>query len=370
MLVGDIRREPGARTKYGLLFAELARRVELVDVVDMKLRGWRRLANGLRSFHPNRRHWRERFYKNPAAFRSRSAQVAAWRRAIDSPVDAILQVGALFDAGSPGGPPLVIYTDYTAALSAAKPEAGRSPLVGARQQEWLELERRAYQRAAHVAARSRLVQCSLVEQYGLPIDKTSVARGGINFEPLPEPVSRAEDGPPTALFIGKEFRRKGGDKLLAAFSRARQEWPEARLLVVAEEPPAGTFIPDGVEWLAPTWERDTIAALFRQADLFVLPARLETWGDVLLEAMAFGLPCIASAGDAMGEIVEDGRTGRLVPVEDVASLAAALAQLFADAQLRRAWGENGRQRVEAHFRWSHVAERLAARLAESVANGA
>jgi glycosyltransferase involved in cell wall biosynthesis len=102
-----------------------------------------------------------------------------------------------------------------------------------------------------------------------------------------------------------------------------------------------------------------IEALYREADVFVLPSRLETWGDVLLEAMAFGLPCLGVAGEAMDEIIVDGVTGAIVPPNDVEALAEQLTRLLCDRDRARSWGLAGRQRVEAEFTWARVVARLA-----------
>lgn len=359
-LVGDLRDDPATATKYGHFFAALAERTPLVVVHDATLQGLDRWQNALRSFSPDRNLWQERFYKNPWAFRRRSRRVQEYVRSLQSQVDVILQVGVLFNAAGVAGSdrtPLVIYTDYTAALSARKPEAGRSPLTGRQLDQWLALEEAAYRTAAHVCTRSKLVRRSVVDDYGLPGRSVSVVGGGVNFASLPSASVPVGDAP-TILFIGKDYRRKGGDLLVEAFNSIRRACPQARLVLVTRDPWAPDSPPPGVTVVAPTWERERIAALYRTADLFVLPSRLETWGDVLLEAMAYGLPVLGVDTDAMGEIVVDGVTGQLVPSGDVEAMGRALRRLCQDPELRRQWGTRGRRRVERHFQWFHVAERL------------
>jgi glycosyltransferase involved in cell wall biosynthesis len=372
-LVGNLVRDPAAHIKYGPFFAALARQVTLVSVFDASLRGIRRLGNALASFHPNKRCWRERFYKNPAAFQQRSQQVGEDLQQVVGTANVALQVGVLFDATRYQATlPVVIYTDYTAALSARKPAAGRSPFSSHELGQWLRMEHEAYSRASHICTRSHFVRRSLLEDYGLPAGCVSVVGGGVNFDPLPPQCLPGPGLPirtaavPTALYIGKEYYRKGGDLLLEAFLLATRSVPQARLLLVTERRPP--YLPPGVHWIAPTWQRPVIASLYRQADLFVLPSRLETWGDVLLEAMAFGLPCIGVATDAIGEIVENQVTGLLVPPDDVDALANALVCLFENAPLRQTWGANGRRRVETHFLWSQVVYRMLPVLRSSAAS--
>lgn len=366
VLYGDPTRDPGVRTKFGLFFKALSQQLDLVDIIDARLRGIDRLRNAFTSFNPDHTLWRERFYKNPIAFQRRSERLDARLRPIEAQADIVLQLGTLFDsAWPPSTIPVVIYTDYTAALSARKPGAGRSPLEGEAQERWLALEQRVYRRAAHICVRSRLVQRSLVADYGLLPERVTVVGGGVNFEPLPEPISVAEKDAPLALFIGKDFQRKGGRLLLEAFAQARRRCPQARLLLVTVGP-LPRPLPDGVEWLEPTWDRAVIADLYRRADFFVLPSLLETWGDVILEAMAFGMPCIGVEDDAMDEIIVPGETGLMVPPGDTGALADALVCLYTDHSLRLTLGAAGRQRVLDQFLWNQVAARIKMQLETAV----
>lgn len=358
VLVGDIHRDPGARTKYGMLFAALADRLPLVEVYDASLRGWSRYSNALLSFRPNVDHWRERFYKNVRAFRWRSQQAQQhWQQTTG--VDVILQVGVLLNARwHASAPPSVIYTDYTAQLAAQTPAAGRSPFSPQERQTWLALEQEAFSNARHICTRSGLVRDSIIQDYAIAPERVSVIGGGINFDPLPTPVAHREKERPTALFIGKELYRKGGDVLLQAFAQARQTVPGARLVLLTSGPIPHHLPQAGVEFVRPTWDRRVIADLYRQADLFVLPSRLETWGDVLLEAMSYGLPCVGVTGQAMEEIIEPDGTGCLVEPGDVDALAAALVCLLANVGVRCQLGTAARARAESQYQWKDVAGRL------------
>jgi alpha-maltose-1-phosphate synthase len=155
--------------------------------------------------------------------------------------------------------------------------------------------------------------------------------------------------------VGRDFERKGGDLLVAAFRQVRERIPAAELwLVTARSDVAGP----GIRWIAPIFDRAAIAALYRSAAVFAMPSRCETWGDVFLEAMAYGLPCVGTAGDAMPEIIQHGETGYLAAAGDVAGLAGALERLLGDPALRRRMGARGRERVAALFTWDHVVRRM------------
>lgn len=361
-LIGDIQREAFARVKYGALFDSLAQEVDLLAVHDATLRGLPRYFNLAQTFHPNKAHWKERFYKNLPAFHLRSQQVRDFLKGWTGKADYCLQLGVMFDAS--GTIPTVIYTDYTAALSAERQEAGRSPFTPDQRRQWLELERGAFERAYHICTRSERVRRSVIDDYGIAPEKVTAVGGGVNFAELPEVPDRSDRETCTVLFIGKEFARKGGDLLLEAFARLHQDHlhqdrPSLCLKMVTAGPiPAGLPL-DGVEVISPTWDRDMIARVYADADLFVLPSRLETWGDVLLEAMAYGLPCVGVRGQSMEEIIIEGVTGRLAEPEDAASLASAMAEYIDAPALRIEAGQQACRVVEERFTWAAVAKRLA-----------
>jgi glycosyltransferase involved in cell wall biosynthesis len=96
---------------------------------------------------------------------------------------------------------------------------------------------------------------------------------------------------------------------------------------------------------------------YAEADVFVLPTKVEGFGVVFIEAMYNRLPVVAVRASATTEVVEDGITGCLVPPDQPAQLAAALVSLFRDAELRREMGEAGRRRVEGLYQFNHFTAR-------------
>jgi sugar transferase (PEP-CTERM/EpsH1 system associated) len=100
-------------------------------------------------------------------------------------------------------------------------------------------------------------------------------------------------------------------------------------------------------WLA--GDRDDVPALMAAMDLFVLPSLAEGISNTILEAMACGLPVVATRVGGNAELVQEGRTGVLVERDDPAAMATALAGYVHDSGLRRDHGAAARQRIEAHF---------------------
>ncbi len=171
--------------------------------------------------------------------------------------------------------------------------------------------------------------------------------------PPTEPAGRT--GRPRILFIGGDFRRKGGAALVAAWKSGLHGTCDLDLVTrdaIPETP--GLEIHRGVEAGSPRWRR-----LWERASLFVFPSSLETFGIVLLEAQAFAVPVVSSAAGAAREILDEGRAGWLLPDSDPASIARVAGEaLRSPADLARKAGA-GRARFLERYEMSANAVRLA-----------
>ena len=153
------------------------------------------------------------------------------------------------------------------------------------------------------------------------------------------------------LTVGRLVEDKAQDVLLDAFAQAGEDFKNWRLAIVGEGRLAATLraqaetlgIGERVDWHGIV--RDPYH-FYRTAHVFALPSRVEGTPNALLEAMSCGLPVVVSDG-APGplELVEDGVTGLIVPVNDPAKLAAALRRLGNDGDLRARLGAAARERV-------------------------
>jgi glycosyltransferase involved in cell wall biosynthesis len=231
--------------------------------------------------------------------------------------------------------------------------------------------------------RSRLLTgCSpeLVERVqvlGFPAERSRVIPYGVDtsaFSPAPDQRSiwRQRLGIPEAapllLGVGRMATKKGFQVLIEILPELLAGNSGLRVVLAG-----GGDLLDGFRAAAQPWAdrvffpgavlRDTLPDLYRAADLFTLPAVHDSKGNVdglpnvILEAMASGLPVVASRISGIPLAVEDGETGLLVPERDPEALLGALRRLLADPDSARAMGERGRRKAEAELTWDAVAAR-------------
>ncbi|MFR0355786.1 glycogen synthase [Streptomyces sediminimaris] len=174
---------------------------------------------------------------------------------------------------------------------------------------------------------------------------------------------------PFVLFVGRITRQKGVPHLLRA---VRDIDPSAQVVLCAGAPDTPEIdrefralyedlgrVREGVHWIPQMLPRPEVIQLLTHAAAFVCPSVYEPLGIVNLEAMACGTPVVASRVGGIPEVVDDGRTGLLVDVDDdfEASLARALDSVIGDPETARRMGEAGRERAVGEFGWDAVARR-------------
>jgi len=269
-----------------------------------------------------------------------AARQALRSRLREGCLDAVFihtQVAALL-AGDPFIPvPTVISLDATPANF-----DGQGPAYGHHgQNRSIEaVKRRINQRALGAAralvAWSRWTADSLERDYRVPAGKTMVVHPGVDLDLFTPGPEHRPDGAVRALFVGGDFARKGGPELIEAVRGLRGQVE----LDIVTGSNAVTVPPEVVcrvhRGLQP--QSAELVRLYREADLFVLPTRGDMFPQVIAEAMACGLPVIATGVGGIGEMVREGVNGRLVPPESPRDLARALESLAQDEPLRRRMG--------------------------------
>jgi len=224
------------------------------------------------------------------------------------------------------------------------------------------VERLLARRATRVIAISEAVRRFSVEQVGLPAAKVEVVHYGLDELPgaWGENPPLGLDGP-VLLAVCRLAPQKGLDTAV----RALASIPDARLLVLGEGPDresltalaASLGVSDRL--LLPGRVGD-VASLYRRADLVVHPARWEGFGLAMLEAMLAGKPVVAARAGSAPELVVDGETGFLFPVDDPEALAEAVTSLLGDRDRSEQMGRAGLDRARAEFSVARMAARTIA----------
>ena len=222
--------------------------------------------------------------------------------------------------------------------------------------EMIDRELAEYDAADAIFVPSRFAAATFAAR-GVPETKIVVNPFGV--DPIaPVGAPRHNRDQPTILFVGRVGVRKGIPTLLRAFAPLSRS---ARLRLVGPlEPGIETIIAAepavSVEISGPV-PKGEIPGVFGAADVFCLPSVEEGFALVILEAMAAGVPIIATEASGAGEAVRSGVEGYIVPEGDIGALTDALDKLASDVDLRRDMGHAARTRVEAAFGWSHYADR-------------
>ena len=298
------------------------------------------------SFRRGRDRWQWSVHLGPRSSRARTHSLLRQLEGSQAELALLLRTTYL-----PIGVPYVPYLDNTVQLAREHwPRA--APWRGRQLSKVLAYERAFYPGAGHVFATGRLVADSLVSHYGVPRERVTVVGAGSNYVPA-STVDTARE--PWVLFVGYEFQRKGGDRLVRAFREVHRQNPAARLKIVG---PELRLDEPGVEVLGPISDRQRLAELYARSRVFALPVRYEPYGQAFLEAMAYGLPCVGTREGAVPEIIDHGRTGYLVDPSDDRELTEALTSLIRDTNQGAELGRAGRQRITDELNWDAVAGRM------------
>jgi glycosyltransferase involved in cell wall biosynthesis len=342
---------------------------------DVSERPLGRLADLARSWTPSRRRWAARYHLGPSGFQRRSRRARAVLAQHSSGFDAVLQIGATFDALRWTDRPAFVYCDANASLMGRDAPAGEvAALRTAERDAVFARERAVYAQANTVFAMSEYLRGSFIADFGVPAHavQTVFAGANLDLDSLP-PLGRNGHGRPTILFVGRQWERKGGPLVLAAFRGVRAAVPDARLVVVGCTPPIPADSAEGVEIVGPIAKESPngqarLSALYRRADVFCMPSVFEPFGVVFVEAMLHGVPCIGSDRCAIPEIIANDETGWVVPVNDVTilrdRLIGALTRSDPDGTMRR----RCRERALRLFTWERVAERISGIMTQAMAS--
>lgn len=181
---------------------------------------------------------------------------------------------------------------------------------------------------------------------GVPRDRIARVRRGVDlalFDPARR--DRARFAQPTVLYVGRLSREKNLDGLLAAWALVRRSHPDAQLAIVGEGPLAGTLGRAGVVELGPVHGAE-LAVLFASADVFAFASETETFGNVVVEAAASGLPAVVGIKGAAHEHVIHGETGLVA--HGIEAFASSIVRLLDDPLARARMGTAARLHAQSY----------------------
>lgn len=216
--------------------------------------------------------------------------------------------------------------------------------------------------ADRIVAPSRSFLRDLTTIFPKLADRGEVIYNGVDISELVGPTvcSPSADSTRSILCVAHHNERKGVDVLLRAFARVVEKEPKLTLTLVGDGPLraqhealARDLGLNGSVSFPGRQSRAEVRNLLRRCDLFVLPSRFETFGIVIIEAMACGKPVVASAVGGIPEIIQHGENGILVEPEDPTALGDAIIRVFEDDGLRTKIGRNGLETVRKFFRCQH-----------------
>jgi glycosyltransferase involved in cell wall biosynthesis len=288
------------------------------------------------------------------------------RRALDSvrarqPLDAIVfhtQVTSLFSVGSMRQIPSLISLDATPInYDSVGEHYDHVPAGdGFLDRKKYELNRRAFHAATRLVTWSDWARRSLIHDYGVPEQRVRVLAPGaaaqyfdIGRARLAGQASANDERPVRILFVGGDFKRKGGPELLECMREDFGRPCELHVVTQSDVPPqASVVVHRGLTPNSPELLR-----LFATADLFVLPTHAECLAVVLMEATAAALPVITTRVGALDEAVVDRKSGLVVTPGNRVELRAALQSLVGDADRRRAMSHAAFDRARDKFDAQH-----------------
>lgn len=294
-----------------------------------------------------------------AIVRRYRSKVLATSLAQAGPVDAVLAMGTdMYDLAEviPSGPPVFTYDDATLAQMWGHPESDLR-LVGfpeRRVQHWIEQQTRSLRRADLCFASTRWAARGIEETAGIASKRICVV--GMGHNPKTKRIPQRNWAEPRFLFVGLDWDRKNGDRVVAAFEQVKRTYPNAMLDIVGVERRIDTqgVRVHGILARDDAEAQRKLAGLYAQATCFAMPSKFDPSPISYLEAGSSGLPVIATSQGGASELLGEGSIS--VDPGEVSQIAQAMLRA-ADPGIAQQMSQHAEQ-AASQSTWVHVAQRM------------
>jgi glycogen synthase len=294
------------------------------------------------------------YFKNAGAFVTRSRRIEKRIANLATKPDLVLHIFALCcPSWNESDIPYALYLDYSMAL-AAKNHPISAPFKGEQAlRNWMDCERRAFDRAKYIFTMSNVVKSSLVDEYGISPDKITVVGSSGNRQEV-YPCEKSF-GSKQLLFNGSEFDRKGGSFVIETFRKLKQIIPSVKLVIIGKKIDIDE---DSIDNPGKIESAAELENLFLTSDLVLAPAICDPFPTFVLEAMSYGIPCVVSNNDGMPEIVEHDHTGLVIFERNPALVAVDIANLLNNNQRMLTMSVHAKEKISTQFNWQIIAEKM------------
>ena len=222
----------------------------------------------------------------------------------------------------------------------------------------IRLQRQAYRTATKVVANSSAAR-AILEREGLAGSSIAVIPNGIDAAAFTGKRPNTPGTPRRIISVANLRPEKSHETLIAAAAELAADFPDVLVQIVGDGPRRAELeaivrarnLQRTVVFLG---HREDVPDLLNAADAFVLPSRSEAFPNGAIEAMAAGLPVVASAVGGLLDLIEPDRTGLLVPPENAGALATALRRLFTEPELARRLAEAGQTQVRQRYSFERM----------------
>jgi glycosyltransferase involved in cell wall biosynthesis len=279
-----------------------------------------------------------------------------------------LQIGSLVEIDRKYGP-YAVFSDMTIPQAYRAGHFAVARLSSRQYEESVGVQRRVLHGCVHVFTLSDWARQSMIADFQLDPSRVTVLYTGTTLSIAME--AHVPKRPNQILFVGIDWKRKGGPLLVEGFRKLRERLPDAELVIVGCSPKIdcpGVRVEGYLHPGDPDAQR-RLGRLYQESACFALLSGFEPLGHVIVEAFTVGLPVIVHDAGPQGEIVLDGQTGVLLHDREPRTIADGLYRLLSNPASSQAMGQRAKELVDAKLNWGYIVSKFARDMSISIAEG-